>query len=557
MLHKMKIGTKLVISFGLIWVIVVGVIIASILSLNGVAKRTNEFYNTSHTASITAWRARRDIRLLEASIYNAIATKDEALSKSVIEKAIQSGESFNDALVELKDYLPEKSEDLDRAIKIAAEARPYRERVFELALMNKNDEALNEMKNNYTPSLESVISIISEIGVYAEDEAKSFVTDASKTAKYVMFFMVGVGTLVAIFILVLTRLITNSIATPAKKIADRIGLLANGDLNTPMPMIDNKDEIGVLAQSTTTLVKGIQFMIGDMVNVLTQMSEGNLAVVQADIEYKGDFLPLQTSIKSILYSLKSTLSNINIASDEVLNGAEQVSVGAQSLSQGATEQASSIEELSASIMELSKQVNESATNSQEANKMANEATIAVTKGNEEMQALANAINQINDKSLAIGKIIKTIEDIAFQTNILALNAAVEAARAGAAGKGFAVVADEVRNLASKSSEAAKSTTTLIEESVSAVQSGTMLANETANRLIDIVENSNATATLIEELTLASQQQAISINQINIGVEQISSVVQNNSAISEESAAASEELAGQADLLKSLVSKFQL
>lgn len=557
MLYKMKIGTKLVVSFGVIWVIVVGLIISSIVSLKGTSDKTNEFYKTAHAASVAVWQARRDIRLLEASIYHAIATEDETDSKAAIEQALQSGAAFNDALVALKAYIPEKSEELDKAIEIAKAARPHRELVLELAMMNKNDEALRVMKRDYTPSLESVIEIIGEIGVYAEDEAKGFVDDAARTSNYVMLFMIIIGIIIAIFIIIQTRLITNSIATPAKKIADRIVLLSNGDLKSPMPEIHNKDEIGILAESTTTLINWIQSMIGDMVNVLTQMSEGNLAVVQADIKYKGDFLPLQTALKSILYSLNSTLLHINTASEQVSSGAGQVSDGAQTLSHGATEQVGAIEQLSASIAEILKQVNESAKNSQTANEIATNATEAVIKGNDDMQALANAINQINEKSLEIGKIIKTIEDIAFQTNILALNAAVEAARAGTAGKGFAVVADEVRNLASKSSEAAKSTTILIEESVKAVQNGTKLANETANQLVDIVEGAKATTVLIGELTLVSQQQAIEIEQINIGIEQISSVVQNNSAISEESAAASEELAGQADLLKSLVGKFQL
>lgn len=218
MLHKMKIGTKLGVSFGVIWIIVIGLIIGSIVSLNGVAKRTEEFYNTAHIASVTAWQARRDIRMLEASVYNAIATEDQTESKVAIDQVVQSGASFNDALVSLKAYLPAKSADLDRAIEIAKAARPHRERVLELAMMNRNDEALSVMKSSYTPSLESVIEIISEVGVYAEEQAQNFVAEASRTAKFVMLFMIGAGILVAIFILVLSKAITNSIAVPAKKL---------------------------------------------------------------------------------------------------------------------------------------------------------------------------------------------------------------------------------------------------------------------------------------------------------------------------------------------------
>lgn len=557
MLKKMKIGTKLIFSFGIIWIMVAGLAVTSIANLSRVASQTEEFYETAHAGSVVAWQARRDIRFLEGSIYNALATEDDAATKAAIEQVNQSGTSFNAALATLKEYFPEKKDILDSAIATAKSARPSRDRVLELAMVNKNAEALVEMEKNYMPALNSVLNIVGEVGEYAEEEAKGFVVDAARTSRQSMIWMVAVSALAAVVIMVFTKLLTKSIAVPAKKISDRIVLLSNGDLKSPMPVIGNEDEIGVLAKATEALVAGIQFMIGDMHKVLTQMSEGNLAVEQSDIEYKGDFLPLQTALRQILQSLNSTLAQINTASDEVSSGADQVSDGAQTLSQGATEQASSIEELSASISEISTKLNESAANAESANEVANHATIAVAKGNEEMQSLAIAINEINQKSMEIGKIIKTIEDIAFQTNILALNAAVEAARAGAAGKGFAVVADEVRNLASKSSEAAKSTTVLIEESIKAVQNGTRLANETAKHLDGIVEGANETTVLIGRLTKASLEQAKAIEQINIGIDHISAVVQNNSATSEESAAASEELSGQADLLKSLVKKFQL
>ncbi|NLP25785.1 MAG: methyl-accepting chemotaxis protein, partial [Clostridiales bacterium] len=222
-----------------------------------------------------------------------------------------------------------------------------------------------------------------------------------------------------------------------------------------------------------------------------------------------------------------------------------------------TEQASSIEELSASINEIAVQVKENADNVNTATKYVNETIDVIVESTNEMNNMLAAMNDINNSSNEIAKIIKVIDDIAFQTNILALNAAVEAARAGTAGKGFAVVADEVRNLALKSADAAKQTTALIENSIATVQHGSSLAEKAAGSLEVVATKSNLVGETIEHVLVASNEQAQSIEQINTGVEQISSVVQTNSATAEESAAASEELSGQADMLKNLVSEFRL
>ncbi len=348
----------------------------------------------------------------------------------------------------------------------------------------------------------------------------------------------------------------NKIADPIIACAQRLKLLSEGDLHTEVPKTKSKDETAVLLNSLEKTIVELNAIIQDISHHLGEIVSGDLTQF-VDKEYLGDFKPIKDSVVQIIKSLNYIFKNINISAEQVASGSEEVAEGSQVLTQGATEQASSIEELAATINEITEQIISNAKSAQQAKIISEETASDVNNGTKYMELMIEAMDEINSSSVQIGKIIKAIEDIAFQTNILALNAAVEAARAGSAGKGFAVVADEVRNLASKSAEAAKNTTQLIENSLNAISKGAKIADETVESFKMIVNKTNETVSIVESIAEASQQQALGATQINSGIEQISSVVQTNSATAEESAAASQELSSQAAVLKGLIENIKI
>ncbi len=336
----------------------------------------------------------------------------------------------------------------------------------------------------------------------------------------------------------------------------RLILLAEGDLTSSKARHTHLTETSVMVRAMNSVIDINNEYVNEIKRVLQELENKNLTV-EVDKNFVGDYATIKSSLINISDFLNNTIDVIGTNSNEVANSAGLVSDGAMSLSQGATEQASAVEELTASLQTISSQTFQNAQNAEKANVLATNAKNEAQKGNQQMNEMLMAMDAINTSSGNINKVIKVIDDIAFQTNILALNAAVEAARAGQHGKGFAVVAEEVRALAAKSADAVKDTTVMIDGSIKNVASGIKIANETAQSLKRIVnEVSNATD-LIGSIAVASKEQAVGIEQLNQGIMQVSQVVQSNAATSEESAAASEELSGQADQLKEIVKLFKL
>lgn len=358
-----------------------------------------------------------------------------------------------------------------------------------------------------------------------------------------------------ISLLSLVFYVLGKIVKPLIMITKKSEPLQEGLLNLEINY-HSKDELGKLAETLEHSMERIGGYVNDINRMMAQLSAGNFNV-QVSEPYVGDFRSIEESLTSFTTTMSAALSNINRAEQKVSGGAAQLSSGAQALAQGATEQASAVEELSATLEELSRSASRNVKAAFDAQENARLTGEQVTVSSQQMEEMVLAMNDISAASQEIGKIIATIENIAFQTNILALNAAVEAARAGAAGKGFAVVSSEVRSLATQSDQAAKATKEMIENSIQAVDRGSRIVgevSETLNKTLKLVMQSGEA---IGGIAKAVEREADSISQVTDGISQISSVVQTNSASSEESAAVSNELFDQVRFLEEQTKKFRL
>ena len=345
--------------------------------------------------------------------------------------------------------------------------------------------------------------------------------------------------------------------SPLGKLAEESDKLAEGNFDIKVSYAQ-EDEIGRLVKSFNNIVKRLTYVVSDLQAKLGAFAQGDFgSEIKEDENYKGDFRPILNSLQEISTSLNSTLKNVHTSSSEVSSSAEQVSSMAQRISEGTTKQASSIAELSKTMEDITEQIRHTTKQAEKAQQLGVVSGSHVETSNQKMTDMQGAMEEITEKSKEISKIIKTIDDIAFQTNILSLNAAIEAARAGEAGKGFAVVADEVGNLAKKSQEAAQNTSLLIEETIGAVQKGAKFTEETAEALHSVSESTNQVNDLIGEISKASEEESSGVSRLSDGLQEISAVVQENSATAEESAATAEELSAQANLMNDLVDKFKV
>lgn len=346
------------------------------------------------------------------------------------------------------------------------------------------------------------------------------------------------------------------IIVPLNAINGKILDMEQGKLSGDAIEVHTGDELETLADAVNSMTAYTNTIIKDIESVSAKLAAEDLTAEPA-ADYIGDYAPIKSALYGIINSTSDVIRQIGASSKLVSDGSSKMSDNSTTLSQAATEQAATVEELNASIVEISSNISANADSAGKAKVLADDCMKIVNEGNVKMTDMLHAMEEINETSSQIANIIKTIEDISFQTNILSLNASIEAARAGEAGKGFAVVAGEVGQLAGKTAEAAKNTTALIKTSLTAVENGTVMANETAKMLSKIVSETDDTAKVIDKIAAASQEQADSVKQILVGMDQISTSVQMTSGSSAECAASAEELSGQAKVLLDLVQRFKI
>lgn len=378
-----------------------------------------------------------------------------------------------------------------------------------------------------------------------------------RPAEYGNFIQTVVCVVACFVIILISMRVSHSIVMPVVKCAKRIQALSQGDLGSPVPQVKSKDETRILADSTAQLVKDFGTIIHEMQDILGAIADGDLTKEVSGQPYPGDFAVLWESLRVISDKLNATMAGIVSASGQVSTGSDQVAATAAVLSQGAVEQTSSVGELSSTISNMSAEAKGIAQMTEQAKDVVGEAGGKLQESSAYIDSLNQAMSQITQSSDEISRIIDTIENIAFQTNILALNAAVEAARAGTSGKGFAVVAEEVRELATKSDQAAKATKELIERSVKAVGSGSLVVGKVTDSVTAAAKMAGEAVEQMEQVAKGVEDQTDAIEQAAAGIVQISGVVQNNSATAEESAATSQELSSQAAMLQQLVGSFRL
>ena len=408
----------------------------------------------------------------------------------------------------------------------------------------------------YKDSITKINALKEQFLATLDERTLQEVDALTHSSSMIQFLMVIALAMVGTLQLISMWVIRRKILRPVIAVRDQMGEISQGNLSAEFGFRSDTSEIGMLVASIHETKGELRKYISDIDNKLSEMAQGNMNL-SIHSSYRGEFLPIQDAMRQILDGLNDALSRIHQTAGKVSDRSERMAVSAQTLSDGAVQQAAAVEELSAGIQDISGQVKRTSKDADNARKSAVETESQLAVCSQKMDALSSAIADISESSDQISGIIKTIEDISFQTNILALNASVEAARVGAAGKGFAVVANEVQQLAAKSAESAKNITDLIVNSVRLVQYGTSLSGETMTALTNVVSSSRQSAELVEHIADSAKQQAESLSQLTEGMENISAVVQTNANTAEESASSAQELRHHAERLQAAVRHFQL
>ena len=552
---NMSIKKSLIVGFGTTILVSVAIIVASLIMMNSQKKAYSDILEHYVETNTLVADCRIDYNIAARGL------RDVALSGNV-----DGLTTVNSKLAELDDVMAQMQAAYPKALSSRSQLdafvntlNTWKEEAKTIAEVVKTDRnrAATMIVDECTPALNVAADAGTALAEFLKGEQDKIIAQQNLTSNIGLGVIIGVMVIATFVVLMMATKIIRSIVEPSNQVRSALVGFSQGNLAVPVDYT-GKNELGEMCDALRTSQHVLGEVISDTSHLLEEMGAGNFNVRTKDEKlYVGSLNKILTSVQVINRSMSDDLTQISQSSDQVAAGSDQVSNSAQALAQGATEQASAVQELSATIADISENAKKTAASAEQAGQSVRDAGSQITTSVEYVKQLNVAMDNISSSSQEIGKIIATIENIAFQTNILALNAAVEAARAGSAGKGFAVVADEVRNLATKSDEAAKATKDLIDGSMTAVREGTEAVSKVTTSLEQTNELASGVVGMMEVVVEAVESQTQAIMQVTEGIDQISAVVQTNSATSEESAAASEELSSQASLMKELLSRFKL
>ncbi|PKM74493.1 MAG: hypothetical protein CVU91_01095 [Firmicutes bacterium HGW-Firmicutes-16] len=549
---RMNVSKKFIVTFVIVFVATTGSMAILFSLLAGADKHIDNFLSRSLSSIDSQMTIRDELDSINQSLYNMAEGASSSEVKTGYEIITASEAAIESEISKLSD-----TSGIDAFSTAYQKVKETAEDIYKLAEKGNQESALSRYTGTFIPTLETLNKAMSEMAAASTAESRSAVKNFKSTkTKAILIFcaLAGVALIFTAYVLIVLQ---KSIVLPLEKLVDSCQDLKDGRKIKPLH-IDSQDEFGELGKTFEDMSNTVSFVIDDTCHMLASGAAKNLdARSEDESKYVGKYDEIVHSTYAVFSDISESMRLTNGIAEQVSSGSNQISAVSQTLAQGTTEQASSVQELSASIADISQRVKNNAEDAERAKVLASGNELTMCSSVSDMELAREAMDEITTTSKNISKVIKTIDDIAFQTNILALNAAVEAARAGAAGKGFAVVADEVRNLSQKSAEAAKNTTALIENSIKAVEKGTQLVSNTSFGFADVARKAGEVASLVDSIFAQTQEQAVAISQVSIGIEQVSSVIQMNSATAEESAAAAEELAALAKQLSELTGQYKL
>jgi len=548
---NMSIKKSLIVGFGTTILVSLAIIIASLVMMSAQKSAYQDILDHYVEANQRASECRIDYNIAARGLRDAVLSGN----MTNLDTAKTKMAALETAITELNESFPmdDKSQ-LNTFINTMTEWGKEAQNIMEVARTDR-ESAVPMIVNQCSPKLAAAATAGDNLATQLQNGQAKIIEQQNLTSTIGIVVIIAVMVVATFVVLLIATKIIRSIAEPSNQVRAALVGFSQGNLGVPVEF-SGKNELGEMCDALRTSQHVLHSVIQDISETTGQMAKGNFDV-ELTATFPGDLAPIQQSVNQFVIRMSDTITNISQSASQVSAGSEQVSNSSQSLAQGATEQASAVEELAATINDISTSSKQTAASAEEAQSSVAQAAAQVNASNEYVKQLNVAMQNISGSSEEISKIIATIENIAFQTNILALNAAVEAARAGSAGKGFAVVADEVRNLASKSDEAAKATKDLIENSITAVREGADVVNKVTESLEQTTVLASGVSQLMDQVTEAVESQTTAISQITEGIDQISAVVQTNSATSEECAAASEELSSQANIMHQLMAEFKV